>query len=142
MTRWLGNGRAVLFSEFGLPTYRCGGPPSMLLVDENAAAAYTGRALEALRLAGCIGAMLWCYSDYDAALWTRPPLDAAPHERSFGLWRVDGSPKPAVAAVRAFAGAERCTADAPDPWIDIDRDEFRVDPPAHLRRLYRRYCNG
>jgi endo-1,4-beta-mannosidase len=130
VTRWLGEGRDVLFSEFGLPS---------LLVEEDAAAAYTTRALEALRRAGCLGALLWCYSDYNPALSESPPFDLAPHERSFGLWRVDGSPKPAVAAIAAFVGAERCTAGHADGWIDIDRDEFLLDPGAQLLRLYRRY---
>ena len=147
ITRWLGEGRDVLFSEFGLPTYPHDGKPEQgtsgqvrsPLVEEDAAAAYTSRALEALRRAGCLGAMLWCYSDYDPALWESPPLDLAPHERTFGLWRVDGSPKPSVAAVAAFVGAERCTAGRADGWIDIDRNEFLLDPRAQLPRLYRRY---
>jgi endo-1,4-beta-mannosidase len=147
MTRWLGEGREVLFSEFGLPTYRrdgrsepsnCG-PQRSPLVEEDAAAGYTVSALEALRRTGCLGAMLWCYSDYDPALWESPPFDFAPHERTFGLWRVDGTPKPAVAAVAAFVGAARCTAADPDAWIDIDRDEFLLNPRAQLPRLYRRY---
>ena len=83
--------------------------------------------------------MLWCYSDYDPALWESPPLDLAPHERTFGLWRVDGSPKPSVAAVAEFVGAERCGDRHGDAWIDIDRAEFQSDPSAQLPRLYRRY---
>jgi endo-1,4-beta-mannosidase len=139
LTRWLGDEREILFSEFGLPTFRRGErQSSALLVEEAAAAAYTGRALESLRRAGCSGAMLWCYSDYDPALWGRPPLDLAPHERSFGLWRADGSPKPSVAAVAAFAGADRC-ASVDDTWIDLDPDQFYLDPSAELPRLYRRY---
>lgn len=146
ITRWLGAGPDVLFSEFGLSTHRRAGPSerraegeSPLLVDEDAAAAYTARALEALRRAGCLGAMLWCYSDYSAALWKNPPLDRARHERTFGLWRVDGSPKPSVAAVAAFAGAERCQVAQADLWIDIEPDEFWLDPSRQLRRLYRCY---
>jgi len=83
--------------------------------------------------------MLWCYSDYREARWSRPPLDFAPHERSFGLWRADGSPKPAVAAITAFAGAARRAASDDDTWIDIGPDDFLVDPGRHLRRLYGRY---
>jgi hypothetical protein len=68
MTRWLGDGCDVLFTEFGLPTYRSGDPSgekavresSTVLIEEHAAAAHTARALEALRRAGCLGAMLWC----------------------------------------------------------------------------------
>ncbi len=144
VTRWLGDGRDVLFSEFGLPTYRRDDPREQRagatpLVEEEAAAAYTTAALEGLRRAGCLGAFLWCYSDYDRALWQRPPFDLAPHERSFGLWRIDGSPKPAVAAIAAFVGAERCNPGYADAWIDIDRDEFLLDPHVQLPRLYRRY---
>ena len=147
VTRWLGQGRELLFSEFGLPTYRRGDPAGerarrrspTLLIEEDAAAAYTTRALTALRCAGCLGAMLWCYSDYDPALWDRPPLDLAPHERSFGLWRADGSPKPSVAAVAAFAGADRRDSTDDDTWIDLDRDEFYLDPSAQLPHLYHRY---
>jgi endo-1,4-beta-mannosidase len=130
VTHWLGDGRDLVFSEFGLPS---------LLVEEDAVAAYTARALEGLRLSGCLGALLWCYSDYDPALAGSMPFDLAPHERSFGLWRADGSPKPTVAAVAAFVGAERCTAEHEDAWIDIDREQFRLDPGAQLPRLYRRY---
>jgi endo-1,4-beta-mannosidase len=146
VTRWLGEGRDVLFSEFGLPTYRsaaheqtAGGRCRTPLVEEEVAGAYTTAALEGLRRAGCIGALLWCYSDYDPALWESPPFDLAPHERTFGLWRIDGSPKPAVAAIAAFVGAERCTPGLADAWIDIDRDEFLLDPSVQLPRLYRRY---
>jgi endo-1,4-beta-mannosidase len=139
VTRWLGDGRELLFSEFGAPTHRGGDPGRSPLIEEEAAAAYTARALAALRLAGCTGAMLWCYSDYDAAIWERPPLDLAVHERSFGLWRADGSPKPSVAAVSAFAGALRVESPAHQAWIDIEPDEFFGDPKAQLIRLYRRY---
>jgi endo-1,4-beta-mannosidase len=144
VTRWLGDGRDVLFTEFGLPTHRCGDPHEQRagatpLVEEEAAAAYTTAALEGLRRAGCLGALLWCYSDYHPVLWQRPPFDLAPHERTFGLWRIDGSPKPAVAAITAFASAERCPPVDADAWIDIDRDEFVLDPGTQLPRLYRRY---
>jgi endo-1,4-beta-mannosidase len=139
ITRWLG-GKDVLFSEFGLPTRRARRTSQEpILVDEDAAAAYTALALEALRDAGCLGAMLWCYSDYDRARWSSPPLDLARHERSFGLWRADGSPKPAVAAVAAFAGATRRDADGDGGWIDIGPEEFRLDPSRELPRLYGRY---
>ncbi len=150
VTRWLGEGRDVLFSEFGLPTYRDGDPAGERarrqsrspLVEEQPAAAYIKRALTALHRAGCAGAMLWCYTDYDPAIWETPPLDLAIHERSFGLWRADGSPKPAVAAVAALAGADRVEGPVDYEWIDIEPDEFFLDPRVHLPRLYRRYRNG
>ncbi len=130
VTRWLA-GRGSRSPVHGVRAPHL--PPgesasSPLLVEEDAAAAYTAAALEALQRSGCLGAMLWCYSDYDPALWESPPFDLAPHERTFGLWRVDGSPKPSVAVVAAFAGAEGCPAGHADAWIDIDRDEFLLDP--------------
>jgi endo-1,4-beta-mannosidase len=147
LTRWLGRGRDVLFSEFGLPTYRRADPdgertrhesPSAL-VEEQAAATYTERALSALRGAGCTGAMLWCYTDYVPAVWIKPPLDVATHERSFGLWRADGSPKPSVEVVEAFTGVDRTDGPGSYEWIDIEPDEFWDNSAANLSRLYGRY---
>jgi hypothetical protein len=82
--------------------------------------------------------MLWCYGDYDPRIWTDPPLDEAVHERSFGLWRADGSAKPAVGVVDAVAGA---TPSAPpdDDWIDIDADRYWRRPGVELPRLYDRF---
>jgi endo-1,4-beta-mannosidase len=147
LTRWLGPGRDLVFTEFGLPTYRHGDRNGETarresrspLIEEQAAAAYTERALTSLCKAGCAGAMLWCYTDYDAAIWERPPFDQAIHERSFGLWRADGSPKPSLAAVAAFAGATRIDCSDDPGWIDIEPSEFFLNPGKHLRRLYRRY---
>ena len=147
ITRWLGRGCDVLFSEFGLPTYRHGDPNAesarrrsrSALIEERTAAAFTERALAALRATGCVGAMLWCYTDYDEGVWERPPLDLAVHERSFGLWRADGSPKPAVAAVSAFVDAVRTASPERPAWIDIDPAAFFLDPAIELPRLYRRY---
>jgi hypothetical protein len=90
--------------------------------------------------------MLWCYSDYAEAIWERPPLDLAVHERSFGLWRADASPKPAVAVVEAFAKrrvAPRVVDSIAAPtWIDIDAAGFYRAPGSELPRLYRRYCDA
>lgn len=140
ITGWLGGGATVLFEEFGLPTIPAGAPEATdpRLVDEDAAAAYTGRVLDGLRAAGCLGALLWCFGDYVPALYERPPLDLAPHERTFGLWRADGSAKPAVAEVTRRAGLARQAA-APTPWLDIDPGQFEADRRAQLVRLYRRY---
>ena len=145
ITRWLGDGTDVLFSEFGLPTCRedegapaddASRPES--LVGEEAAASYTARVLEGLGDAGATGAMLWCYADYAPERWGDPPLDDAVHERSFGLWRADGSAKPAVPVVTAAAGRARLEPPA-DDWIDIGHDEFWERPGVELPRLYARY---
>lgn len=148
LTRWLGGGAEVLFSEFGVPTRADGlwsegtSVTKPLLVDEDAAAAYTGRALRALQDVGSMGAMLWCYSDYASSIWQRPPLDVAVHERSFGLWRADGSAKPAVATAREFTTSTPQLRNAPphSSWLDLSAVEFYREPELQLPRLFRRYC--
>ena len=120
VTRWLGGGMDVLFSEFGLPT-RGRGPQDAMAVEEPDAARYTAGVIEGLRDAGCPGGMLWCYADYAPALFATPPLDEAVHERTFGLWHADGSPKPAVAEVTAGGG-----------WISAAAAPRRLD--RHRRR--------
>ncbi|MBW2629965.1 MAG: hypothetical protein JRE45_20460, partial [Deltaproteobacteria bacterium] len=154
LTRWLGGGADVLFGEFGVPTTKSGEPDrersidasSPALVEEQAAASYIDRALGGLLDCGSTGAMLWCYSDYAEAVWEFPPLDLAVHERSFGLWRADASPKPAVAVVEAFAKRRAApAADGPiadSTWIDVDAAEFYRAPGSELPRLYRRYCEA
>lgn len=154
LTRWLSGGADVLFAEFGVPTTNGKGLvrlsvdscPSAICVDEQRAALYLERALAALVECGSTGAMLWCYSDYAEAIWGLPPLDRAVHERSFGLWRADATPKPAVAMIKAFAAQGATVArdpSTPDPaWIDIDANEYYHAPERELPRLYRRYCQA
>ncbi len=150
VTRWLGGDADVLFSEFGLPTYREGdrgserarAESSSPLIEETEAAEYVRRVLPGLRGAGATGAMVWCYSDYDPETFGHPPLDEAVHERSFGLWRADGTPKPAVAVVKAFAGATRLSPPDAEPWIDIDPERYWRQPGVELPRLYDRYLAG
>ncbi|MBC7541876.1 MAG: hypothetical protein H7338_04020 [Candidatus Sericytochromatia bacterium] len=146
ITRWLGGGAEVLFAEFGLPTRRPGDPVQQqysepmqaMLVDELAAAAYVGRALKALHTGGSTGALLWCYADYAQALWDQPPFEQAVHERHFGLWRADASPKPVVAEITAYAGHIRITP--PDAaWIDLAPADFYAAPKDNLKRLYARF---
>ena len=122
LARWRAD---VLFSEFGLPTASPRGgsqgtPRTCRWSRRMRRRATRERVLDGLRGAGCTGAMLWCYADYARDLWTDPPLDEAVHERSFGLWRADGSAKPAVGAVRRIRGCRRESALPDDGWIDID----------------------
>jgi endo-1,4-beta-mannosidase len=142
LTRWLAGGTAVLFEEFGLPTGTPAGTGPDRLVGEDAAAAYTGRGLDGLRRVGCLGALVWCFADYVPALHRRPPFDEARHERSFGLWRSDGSPKPAVVEITRRAGRLRRPPPEELSWLDLDVGEFLADRTRHLPRLYRRYCQA
>jgi endo-1,4-beta-mannosidase len=143
ITQWLG-GRDVLLEEFGAPAVDSpsiqAGDSSIPLLEETCAAEFTGRALSSLLEAGFAGAMLWCFSDYHPSLWKEPPLDLAPHERHFGLWRWDLSRKSALAAIQRFAGRQRRPATADFTWIDIDPKEYYLAPAKRLRYLYDRYC--
>jgi hypothetical protein len=98
--------------------------------------------LGALHRLGFLGALLWCFGDYDLALRSEPPFDQAPHEMSFGLWRSDRSPKPALNVVRAFGKRERMEPRLDFDWIDVTQDEYLSDPPRHLRRLYEAFAAG
>jgi endo-1,4-beta-mannosidase len=141
LTRWLGGGRDLLFEEFGVPTRPAHAVPSAAvpLLEEDAAAHFIGQALALLHRFGFAGALLWCYSDYAPELWSRPPLDDAPHERFFGLWRADGTPKPAVAVLRRWSGLPRRPPHDDFTWIDIAPNDFFANPRFHLRRLYDRF---
>ena len=143
LTRWL-SGQDVLFAEFGAPTRPDGGGdaegPGVL--EEDEAAAYTGRVLEGLHRLGFLGALLWCFGDYDPALQGEPPFDEAPHEMSFGLWRADGSPKPALKVVRDFGARKRVQPGGNLDWIDVTPEEYLSDPARHLERLYRAFTAG
>ena len=143
LTRWL-SGQEVLLAEFGAPTRPGRGDDADELgrLGEDAAAAYTGRALEALHRFGFLGALLWCFADYDPALKGGPPFDEAPHEMSFGLWRADGSAKPALEAVRAFGARERENPRVDLGWIDVTPEEYLADPARHLERLYAAFTAG
>jgi endo-1,4-beta-mannosidase len=139
VTRWLAGGAPILFGEFGLPTTPRLDADDRLLVDEADAARYVGRSLDGLRAAGCIGAFVWCFADYADELADVPPFDLAPHELSFGLWRPDGEPKPAVAQIRERSAAARVRPQDPGAWLDIDRAAFDENRRGQLRRLYARY---
>jgi endo-1,4-beta-mannosidase len=156
LTRWLG-GRPVLFEEFGapsapeIPPYPGGTESGSIsgyrhpLWTESDVAGYYRQALELLCRAGMTGAMAWCYGDYHPGLWNRPPLQENPHERHFGLFRHDGSAKPAVQAFSEFAGRLAAGAQpAADPqaaaWLEgEDPERFYDHPRAELPRLYKKY---
>jgi endo-1,4-beta-mannosidase len=130
VTRWLG-AKDVFFEEFGMP--------AGTTAEEDAADMYTAGALDALHEAGTTGAMLWCFADYAPAIWDRAPFTYAPHERFFGLWRADGSAKPAVRHLGRYVGVQRRSAPRESPWADVPRERFYDDPAANLRRMYARY---
>lgn len=131
ITRWLG-GKDVFFEEFGMPART---------TEEDAAAdTYVAEALDGLHEAGMTGAMLWCFSDYAPQIWDEPPFDVAPHERSFGLWRADGTRKPAARHLARYRAIERRVAPSTPAWIDLDRTRYYEAPLENLKHLYARFA--
>ena len=139
ITSWLAGDAPVLFAEFGHPTAPEGCTPAGSQVSEADAARYAGRTLDAVRQLGAMGAMLWCYGDYVTGLHDQPPLDLATHERTFGMWRADGTPKPVVDEVRARRDRPRLPRSAERPWLDVTPEELAADRLPQLVRLYGRY---
>jgi endo-1,4-beta-mannosidase len=133
--------KPVLFSEFGNPTCPPGKrspyervplpdepalPPvpdddperaGYACLDENEMSVYARAVLERLHAQGRLGAYWWCWADYAAELAAEPPFDQAPHERSFGIVRSDGSTKPVANALSLFAREARTVVEPNDPVI-------------------------
>jgi endo-1,4-beta-mannosidase len=133
VTRWLG-GKDVYFEEFGMP--------ARTSEEEDAADVFIAEALDLLYSAGTLGAMLWCFSDYPPEIWDEPPFDVAPHERFFGLWRADGTAKPAARHLARYKGVTRKPAPISPEWIDADRMTYYDAPLKTLTHLYERYSSS
>ncbi len=103
-----------------------GEPPNMTISPDDTAfaiypcltehelAAYCTNVLDRLHADGRLGAYWWCWADYGDDLAAQPPFDRAPHERTFGIIRSDGSEKPVAAALSAFARLQRTVTKAND----------------------------
>ena len=107
-------GVPVMLSEFGMPTNPEPGTREVevqlgraaqrvALVDEQEAAAFVRAVLPAARDAGAEAALIWCFSDYDPALYAQTPFDALVHERYFGIFDARGRLKATGEAMRDFA---------------------------------------
>lgn len=143
-------GRPVLFQEFGtctwryptgpLPVHDHAGPRNHPMIHEEDAARYDEAVLQGLHAQGALGAFAWCFGDYHERLWDRPPCDTFAFERSFGLYRADGSLKPMGETLARFAASKPTTQAWEKPsWLDVTPDEYYADPAGHGRRLYRRF---
>ena len=153
--------KPVLFAEYGNPTCPPGmrsgagtialpGEPGFgaratgaadeapyVCLSEDEMAGYGEAVFEKLHRDGAIGALWWCWADYDPALATLPPFDAAPHELSFGIIRADGSEKPIAGRLARLARERRTVLRAPRP--EIDEAEHYRGLPASTTREYARY---
>ncbi len=146
VARWLG-GKGALVGDLGVPTEplfpyfteedrkELGGAG---LVKEGDAETFSERSLALLKSHGIKGALARSFSDYDSSLWERPPLDERVAERFCGLFRRDGSAKPAARMIREFP-RERKDRDLLWDWVDIRPEEYYENPQGQLIRLFRRF---
>ena len=96
--------------------------------------------LPALVEVGAVGALVWCFADYDESLWDRPPCRDHRHERTFGLVRSDGSLKPHGSVLREFAALRPAIREpSARARITTDPDRYYTNPAALLPQLYRRF---
>jgi len=145
VTTWLG-GKPVLLQEFGAPARSDWDNQGASLQpwSEARAADYYQRVLQKLQRSGLMGAMAWCASDYAPSLWVKPPLDICPHERYFGLFHYDGTPKPAVKVWRQLnlPNIDLTVEEIirKNDWLqEVNPDQFYLDPRNNLAKLYQQY---
>ncbi|MEO5896348.1 MAG: hypothetical protein ABIS06_11650 [Vicinamibacterales bacterium] len=152
-----GTGRPTMMQEFGLCTAPPGAagfsftddflgePRPQYLASEEEAATYYRAVLERLVETGAAGAYAWCYGDYHARLFARPPLSTAVRERTFGLVRADGSEKPAAEVFRELRkrrDAGRLVRGRVPRVLDVGVDEYYRAPGVHFERLYAKWLSG
>ncbi|MCX8118128.1 MAG: cellulase family glycosylhydrolase [Desulfobacterota bacterium] len=136
LTRWLG-GKEVLIEEVGLATSNA--VRGEWIVTEDDGFDYYKRLLENVGTSGFLGILFWCYGDYGEALWNIPPFDEKIHERYFGLFRKDRSPKAYVKLLKEFQVEPDRRRPVLSSWIDIEPQEYYRNPMAHLERLFGRF---
>ncbi len=147
------SGKPTLMEEFGGCTTPDNGPSqtwewtafgqprTQFMANEEEFAQYIAAVLPKLVEVGATGALLWCFADYDEALWTQPPCDEARHERHFGLIRPDGSIKPHAKIMREFAATKPIVKLATrSVELPMSADEFYRDPARNTVKLYRQFC--
>jgi endo-1,4-beta-mannosidase len=145
LTAWLGQ-KEVLLEEFGVPTepgqgflsHRDRERLAIELVSEDDAGAYHRNVFELLIANGIPGAFVWCFSDYEPAIWDATPLKEFVYERFFGLFRWNGLAKETAQMIPTLDRRSE-EVDLNWDWIDIKPDEYYEQPGKQLRRLYGRF---
>ncbi len=146
-------GRPVLYEEFGVCTQcpnapsayhgsglKLLGKPKQYFSSEEDAAEYYAQVLPRLVRVGALGAFAWCFADYDQSLWDKPPCNQYIHERTFGLFRADGSPKPAAPVVRKFAATSPKVGPPERPVVlPVGAEVYYQNPRAYEPMLYERF---
>ncbi|NLB53705.1 MAG: hypothetical protein GX808_12340 [Syntrophomonadaceae bacterium] len=152
ITEWLSQ-KPVFMQEFGLPTLPVIHPllpendrfkMKSPLWDEKQAALYYEKTLTALCQQKVPAALSWCFADYSPYFWDLPPLKENHHERYFGLFRHDGSPKEAVGVIKEGTWQKDSPGinNGQDFLLDIQRDNFYRDPRKNLADMFAAYKAG
>jgi hypothetical protein len=77
------------------------------LAEEDEAEDFYRKSLELLKGHGMRGALARSFGDTDSSLWDKPPFDNQVADRFGGLFRRDGSAKPAARAIQEFSREKR-----------------------------------
>jgi len=85
-------GKATVLEEYGFPTN---------LYSEESHGKFVSLVAYAALAIGASGAWVWCAFDFERE--TDEPYLWEPHELSFGIFRRDGTPKPAVRELKDFS---------------------------------------
>jgi endo-1,4-beta-mannosidase len=146
------SGKSVLMEEFG----GCTAPPGkesyewvwngygqetrQFMASEEDLAAYYEAVLPKLVEVGAIGAFTWCFADYHASLWDKPPCLESRHERFFGLIRPDGSLKPHAKVIKDFAATNPVVKEASRRInLPFQAPEYYVNALANIQELYEQW---
>ncbi len=71
-------------------------------VTEEQQANYLKETIQKAKDLGCVAALVWCFNDYNPKFFDKMPFNYLIHERYFGLFRSDGSPKKAALKLKGI----------------------------------------
>jgi len=114
-------GRPVLLEEFGCPT---------CFVSEEHQADYYRVVFHSTFLAGAVGALGWCFSDFD--LPYQRPYSHHAHEMLFGITHSDGSPKAVAQEFRRF---RRLLDNLPLETLELETPQAGILVPSYYFTL-------